>query len=56
MLSGGESGGVPNFPIGQSAVMAQGDVAFYQASPLVPQVSASVPQQYFQVKRGTTLT
>ncbi|XP_035512802.1 serine/threonine-protein kinase WNK1 isoform X2 [Morone saxatilis] len=58
MVSIGESGGVPNVPIGQSVSMSSMSIGhsgggpvgqtFLQSSTMVPQVSASVPQQYFQ--------
>lgn len=60
MVPIGESGSVPNLPIGQSVSMSSmsvgpsggGPVAqtFLQPATMVPQVSPSVPQQYFQVK------
>lgn len=60
MLPIGESGSVPSIPLGQSVSMTSmsvgqsggGPVAqtFLQSSNVVPQVSPSVPQQYFQVK------
>lgn len=54
----GESGSVPNLPIGQSmSSMSIGQSGggpvgqiFLQPSSMVPQVSPSVPLQYFQVK------
>ncbi|KAM7404690.1 hypothetical protein PAMP_012014 [Pampus punctatissimus] len=58
MLPIGESGSVPNVPIGQSISMSSMSVgqsggapvgqAFLQPTTMVPQVSPSVPQQYFQ--------
>ncbi|XP_042371517.1 serine/threonine-protein kinase WNK3-like, partial [Plectropomus leopardus] len=58
MLPIGESGSVPNVPIGQSVSMSSMSVGqsgggpvgqtFLQPSTMVPQVSPSVPQQYFQ--------
>ncbi|XP_049436272.1 serine/threonine-protein kinase WNK3 isoform X7 [Epinephelus fuscoguttatus] len=58
MLPIGESGSVPNVPIGQSVSMSSMPVgqsgggpvgqAYLQPSTMVPQVSPSVPQQYFQ--------
>lgn len=60
MLNIGESGSGPNVPFGQSVTMTNmpisnnegGPVAqtFLQPNAMVPQVSPSVPQQYFQVK------
>ncbi len=57
----GESGSVPNVPLGQSVSMSSMSIGqsgggpvgqtFLQPSTMVPQVSPSVPQQYFQVKR-----
>ncbi|XP_068454064.1 uncharacterized protein wnk3 isoform X2 [Clinocottus analis] len=54
----GESGSVPNVPIGQSVSMSSMSVGqsgggpvgqtYLQPSTMVPQVSPSVPQQYFQ--------
>lgn len=56
----GESGSVPNLPIGQSMSMSSMSIGqsgggpvgqiFLQPSSMVPQVSPSVPLQYFQVK------
>lgn len=61
MVPIGESGSVPNVPIGQSISMSSMSIGqsgggpvgqtFLQPSTMVPQVSPSVPQQYFQVKR-----
>ncbi|XP_033484088.1 uncharacterized protein wnk3 isoform X2 [Epinephelus lanceolatus] len=58
MLPIGESGSVPNVPIGQSVSMSSMPVGqsgggpvgqtYLQPSTMVPQVSPSVPQQYFQ--------
>lgn len=55
-----ESGSVPNLPIGQSVSMSSMSVGqggggpaaqtFLKPNTMVPQVSPSVPQQYFQVK------
>lgn len=60
-----ESGSVPNLPIGQSVSMSSMSVGqggggpaaqtFLQSNTMVPQVSPSVPQQYFQVKMVTIL-
>lgn len=57
-----ESGSVPALPIGQSISMSSmslgqsgGGQTFLQPSTMVPQVSPSVPQQYFQVKMVLTL-
>ncbi|XP_068454067.1 serine/threonine-protein kinase WNK1 isoform X5 [Clinocottus analis] len=60
----GESGSVPNVPIGQSVSMSSMSVGqsgggpvgqtYLQPSTMVPQVSPSVPQQYFQVKMSQT--
>lgn len=60
MVPIGESGSVPNLPIGQSISMSSMSIGqsgggpvgqtFLQPSTMVPQVSPSVPQQYFQVK------
>ncbi|XP_008288825.1 serine/threonine-protein kinase WNK2 isoform X2 [Stegastes partitus] len=54
----GESGGVPNVPLGQSVSMSSMSIGqsgggpvgqtFLQPTTMVPQVSPSVPQQYFQ--------
>lgn len=62
----GESGNVPNVPIGQSITMSSMSVGqsggapvgqtFLQPTTMVSQVSPSVPQQYFQVKRVIILT
>lgn len=56
-----ETGSVPNLPLVQSVSMSNvcipktegGSVgqAFLQPSPVVPQISPSVPQQYLQVKK-----
>ncbi|XP_040905415.1 serine/threonine-protein kinase WNK3 isoform X2 [Toxotes jaculatrix] len=58
MLSTGESGSVPSVPLGQSVSMSSMSIGqsgggpvgqtFLQPSTMVPQVSPSVPQQYFQ--------
>ncbi|XP_041801414.1 serine/threonine-protein kinase WNK3 isoform X5 [Chelmon rostratus] len=58
MVPIGESGSVPNVPIGQSISMSSMSIGqsgggpvgqtFLQPSTMVPQVSPSVPQQYFQ--------
>uniref|UniRef100_A0A3Q1EKG6 Serine/threonine-protein kinase WNK3 n=1 Tax=Acanthochromis polyacanthus TaxID=80966 RepID=A0A3Q1EKG6_9TELE len=58
MLPIGESGSVPNVPLGQSLSMSSMSVGqsgggpvgqtFLQPATMVPQVSPSVPQQYFQ--------
>lgn len=60
MVPIGESGSVPNLPIGQSVSMSSMSVGqggggpaaqtVLQPNTMVPQVSPSVPQQYFQVK------
>lgn len=67
MVPIGESGSVPNLPIGQSVSMSSMSVGqggggpaaaaqtFLQPNTMVPQVSPSVPQQYFQVKTVTIL-
>lgn len=66
MVPIGESGSVPNLPIGQSVSMSSMSVGqggggpaaaqtFLQPNTMVPQVSPSVPQQYFQVKMVTIL-
>lgn len=56
-----ETGSVPNLPLVQSVSMSNvcipktegGSVGqtFLQPSPVVPQISPSVPQQYLQVKK-----
>lgn len=66
MLPIGESGSVPSVPLGQSVSMSSMSVGqsgggpvgqtFLQPSTMVPQVSPSVPQQYFQVKTVMLLT
>uniref|UniRef100_A0AAQ5ZPM2 Serine/threonine-protein kinase WNK3 n=1 Tax=Amphiprion ocellaris TaxID=80972 RepID=A0AAQ5ZPM2_AMPOC len=58
MLPIGESGSVPNVPLGQSLSMSSMSIGqsgggpvgqtFLQPATVVPQVSPSVPQQYFQ--------
>lgn len=65
MVPIGESGSVPNVPIGQSVSMSSMSIGqsgggpvgqtFLQPSTMVPQVSPSIPQQYFQVKREIIL-
>lgn len=66
MVPIGESGSVPNLLIGQSVSMSSMSVGqggggpaaqtFLKPNTMVPQVSPSVPQQYFQVKMVMTLT
>lgn len=66
MLPTGEGGSVPNVPLGQSVSMSSMSIGqsgggpvsqtFLQPSSMVAQVSPSVPQQYFQVKRVIILT
>lgn len=61
ILPTGESGSVPNAPLGQSVSMSTMSIGqsgggpigqtFLQSSIMVPQVSPSVPQQYYQVIR-----
>lgn len=65
VLPSGDCGSVPNVPIVQSVSMSSMAIGqsggtpagqtFLQPSTMVPQVSPSVPQQYFQVKRVMTL-
>lgn len=54
MVPIGESGSVPNLPMSSMSVDQSGGghaaQTFLQPNTMVPQVSPSVPQQYFQVK------
>lgn len=58
MVPMGESGSVPNLAVAQSVSMSVGQggggpaaqTQLLQPNTMVPQVSPSVPQQYFQVK------